>query len=52
MSWNLPDDGWVLRAPRLDANDDGVTLTRWLAYDRATVAAGEPIAEIDTVSGF
>ena len=37
---DLPDDCWVLRAPRLNANDDSVTLTRWLAADRATVAAG------------
>ena len=44
----MPDDRWVLRAPRLNANDDSVTLTRWLAADRATVAAGEPIAEIET----
>ena len=43
----MPDDGRVPRAPRLDANDDSVTLARWLASDRATVAAGEPIAEID-----
>jgi pyruvate dehydrogenase E2 component (dihydrolipoamide acetyltransferase) len=45
---DLPDDRWVLRAPRLNANDDSVTLTRWLVADRATVAAGEPIAEIET----
>jgi pyruvate dehydrogenase E2 component (dihydrolipoamide acetyltransferase) len=44
----LPDDCWILRAPRLNANDDSVTLTRWLAPDRATVAAGQPIAEIET----
>jgi pyruvate dehydrogenase E2 component (dihydrolipoamide acetyltransferase) len=45
---DLPDDRWVLRAPRLNANDASVTLTRWLVADRATVAAGEPIAEIET----
>ena len=39
---------WVLRAPRLNANDDTVTLTRWLAADRSPVAAGQPIAEIET----
>ena len=39
---------WVLRAPRLSANDDSVTLTRWLVADRATVAAGQPVAEIET----
>jgi pyruvate dehydrogenase E2 component (dihydrolipoamide acetyltransferase) len=44
----LLDDGWVLRAPRLNANDDRVTLTRWLVADRATVAAGAPIAEVET----
>ena len=44
----MPDDCWVLRAPRLNANDDGVTLARWLAPDHATVAAGQPIAEIET----
>jgi pyruvate/2-oxoglutarate dehydrogenase complex dihydrolipoamide acyltransferase (E2) component len=38
----------VLRAPRLNANDDSVTLTRWLAADRATVIPGQPIAEIET----
>src|SRR6202035_3206188 len=48
MTSSLPDDRWVLRAPRLNANDDSVTLTRWLAADRATVAAGAPIAEIET----
>jgi pyruvate/2-oxoglutarate dehydrogenase complex dihydrolipoamide acyltransferase (E2) component len=42
------DDCWVLRAPRLNANDDSVTLTRWLARDRATIAAGAPVAEIET----
>ena len=44
----MPDDCWVLRAPRLNANDDSVTLTRWLAADRATVAANAPVAEIET----
>jgi pyruvate dehydrogenase E2 component (dihydrolipoamide acetyltransferase) len=44
----LPDECWVLRAPRLNANDDSVTLTRWLAADRTTVAPGQPIAEIET----
>jgi pyruvate dehydrogenase E2 component (dihydrolipoamide acetyltransferase) len=44
----LPDECWILRAPRLNANDDSVTLTRWLAADRATVAAGAPVAEIET----
>jgi pyruvate dehydrogenase E2 component (dihydrolipoamide acetyltransferase) len=44
----LPDDAWVLRAPRLNQNDDAVTLTRWLALDRSQVAAGQPVAEIET----
>ncbi len=44
----LPPDIWVLRAPRLNANDDAVTLTRWLRADKSTVAAGDPIAEIET----
>ena len=49
MTGTIPDDDcWLLRAPRLNANDDSVTLTRWLAADRATVAAGEPVAEIET----
>ena len=48
MTRTPADDGWVLRAPRLNANDDRVTLTRWLAQDHATVAAGQPIAEIET----
>jgi pyruvate dehydrogenase E2 component (dihydrolipoamide acetyltransferase) len=48
MKQTFPDDCWVLRAPRLNANDDRVTLTRWLAADRATVTPGEPIAEIET----
>ena len=38
----------MLRAPRLNANDDTVTLTRWLVADRSPVAAGQPIAEIET----
>jgi len=42
------DDCWVLRAPRLNANDDSVTLTRWLVADRATVTAGAPVAEVET----
>jgi pyruvate dehydrogenase E2 component (dihydrolipoamide acetyltransferase) len=44
----LPENVWVLRAPRLNANDDTVTLTRWLVADRSPVAAGQPIAEIET----
>ena len=44
----LPEDAWVLRAPRLNANDDSVTLARWLVADRATVAAGKAVAEIET----
>src|SRR5262245_54018481 len=48
MTRTPADYCWVLRAPRLNANDDRVTLTRWLAQDRATVAAGAPIAEIET----
>src|SRR5215470_17021407 len=48
MEQNLPEDAWLLRAPRLNANDDRVTLTRWLAADGAAVAAGQPIAEIET----
>ncbi len=44
----MPQDAWVLRAPRLNANDDSVTLTRWLVADRAAVAAGAPVAEIET----
>jgi pyruvate dehydrogenase E2 component (dihydrolipoamide acetyltransferase) len=39
---------WVLHAPRLNANDDSVTLTRWLVADRSTVSAGTVIAEIET----
>jgi pyruvate/2-oxoglutarate dehydrogenase complex dihydrolipoamide acyltransferase (E2) component len=45
---HVPDDCWVLRAPRLNANDDSVTLTRWLVADRSAVAAGAPLAEIET----
>lgn len=37
-----------MRAPRLNANDDSVTLTRWLVPDRAAVAAGQAVAEIET----
>src|SRR5690242_2476052 len=49
MNRSLPtDDCWILRAPRLNANDDSVTLTRWLVHDGATVAAGQPVAEIET----
>jgi pyruvate dehydrogenase E2 component (dihydrolipoamide acetyltransferase) len=48
MNESLPQHCWLLRAPRLNANDDRVTLTRWLAADGATVAAGAPIAEIET----
>ncbi len=44
----MADDCWLMRAPRLNANDDRVMITRWLAADGATVAAGEPIAEIET----
>jgi pyruvate/2-oxoglutarate dehydrogenase complex dihydrolipoamide acyltransferase (E2) component len=44
----LADDCWLLRVPRLNANDDRVTLTRWLVADGATVAAGDPVAEIET----
>ncbi len=39
---------WTLRAPRLNANDDVVTLTRWLVPDATTVRAGQPLAEIET----
>jgi pyruvate/2-oxoglutarate dehydrogenase complex dihydrolipoamide acyltransferase (E2) component len=48
MEQILPENAWPLRAPRLNANDDSVTLTRWLAADGAAVAAGQPIAEIET----
>jgi pyruvate/2-oxoglutarate dehydrogenase complex dihydrolipoamide acyltransferase (E2) component len=48
MNQTSPDDGRVMRAPRLNANDDRVTLTRWLVADHATVVAGEPVAEIET----
>jgi pyruvate dehydrogenase E2 component (dihydrolipoamide acetyltransferase) len=44
----LPEEAWVLRAPRLNANDDSVTLTRWLVADGVTIAVGQPIAEIET----
>jgi pyruvate/2-oxoglutarate dehydrogenase complex dihydrolipoamide acyltransferase (E2) component len=43
----LPEP-WVLRAPRLNANDDSVTLGRWLAADRSAVSAGDRLAEIET----
>ncbi len=46
-SRSLPEP-WVLRAPRLNANDDSVTLTRWLAADRSPVSAGERLAEVET----
>jgi pyruvate/2-oxoglutarate dehydrogenase complex dihydrolipoamide acyltransferase (E2) component len=48
MKQTRRDDCWLLRAPRLNANDDSVMLTRWLAADGATVAAGAPLAEIET----
>ncbi len=48
MKQTFPDDRWVLRAPRLNANDDSVTLTRWLTTDHATVTPGQAIAEIET----
>src|SRR5262245_54710828 len=48
MKPSLAEDCWVARAPRLNANDDRVTLTRWLAGDGATIAVGQPIAEIET----
>ena len=44
----MPEKLWVLRAPRLNQNDDAVTLTRWLALDRSQVVAGQPVAEIET----
>jgi pyruvate dehydrogenase E2 component (dihydrolipoamide acetyltransferase) len=44
----VPDDTWVLRAPRLNQNDDTVTLTRWLALDHSEVVAGQAVAEIET----
>ena len=44
----MPEDCWVLRAPRLNANDDSVTVTRWLVADRSPVAAGDTVAEIET----
>jgi pyruvate dehydrogenase E2 component (dihydrolipoamide acetyltransferase) len=43
----LPEP-WVLRAPRLNANDDSVTLTRWVAADRSMVSPGDRLAEIET----
>ena len=39
---------WVLRAPRISANDDTVTLARWLVADGALVRAGDAVAEIET----
>ena len=39
---------WVLRAPRINANDDCVTLTRWLTADQSAVSAGDRLAEIET----
>jgi len=42
------DECWILRAPRLNANDDEAIVTRWLANDRTPVEAGQPIAEIET----
>jgi pyruvate dehydrogenase E2 component (dihydrolipoamide acetyltransferase) len=47
MERNLPEH-WVLRAPRLNANDDRVTVTRWLVADRSAVSAGAAVAEIET----
>jgi pyruvate dehydrogenase E2 component (dihydrolipoamide acetyltransferase) len=44
----LADDCWLLRAPRLNANDDAVTVTRWIVPDRTGVEAGQPVAEIET----
>jgi pyruvate/2-oxoglutarate dehydrogenase complex dihydrolipoamide acyltransferase (E2) component len=44
----LHDRCWILRAPRLNANDDVVVLTHWIVPDRSTVLAGQPIAEIET----
>jgi pyruvate/2-oxoglutarate dehydrogenase complex dihydrolipoamide acyltransferase (E2) component len=48
MKPSLPEDCWVLRAPRLNANDEVVTVARWLVPDRAAVRAGQAIAEIET----
>jgi pyruvate/2-oxoglutarate dehydrogenase complex dihydrolipoamide acyltransferase (E2) component len=48
METEPSDRHWLLRAPRLNANDDRVTLTRWLAADGAVVAAGQQVAEIET----
>jgi pyruvate dehydrogenase E2 component (dihydrolipoamide acetyltransferase) len=44
----VPEQLWVLRAPRLNQNDDAVTLTRWLVLDRSAVVAGQAVAEIET----
>jgi pyruvate/2-oxoglutarate dehydrogenase complex dihydrolipoamide acyltransferase (E2) component len=44
----LLGNSWTLLAPRLNANDDSVTLTRWLIADRMMVAAGTAVAEIET----
>ena len=44
----VPDMFWTLRAPRLNQNDDAVTLTRWLVLDRSKVATGQAVAEIET----
>ena len=44
----MRDECWILRAPRLNANDDEAVVTRWLAEDRTPVKAGQPIAEIET----
>lgn len=44
----MRDECWILRAPRLNANDDEAIVTRWLAKDRTPVRAGQPIAEIET----
>jgi pyruvate dehydrogenase E2 component (dihydrolipoamide acetyltransferase) len=44
----VPEMLWVLRAPRLNQNDDAVTLTRWLVLDRSRVVAGQAVAEIET----
>ena len=44
----MRQDIWILRAPRLNANDEVLTLTRWLRPDRSNVVAGDPVAEIET----
>src|SRR5690348_1806854 len=44
----VPEECRVLRTPRLNANDDSVTLTRWLVPDRTAVAASQAVAEIET----